>query len=75
MPDWLYWLLVRWGVIVSPSLAFKHAVEGKASKREFRLLADSARNLGRVLDQSESTDEIDELLEMQSDWHHPGWDR
>jgi hypothetical protein len=71
----MYKLAVRWGIIVSPSLAFKRAVEGTASKRELRVVGESARNLAQILNQSETSDELDELLEMQSDWHHLGWDR
>ena len=38
MREWLYRRLVKWGVVVSPSLALKHWAEGTATKRELEVL-------------------------------------
>ena len=68
---WRGRLLERIGVY-SPSRALINAMNGTATKGELEVLASSARNLGRMAEQM--SPEERELLEMQADWSHPGWD-
>ena len=63
MGERLYRWLVKRGVIVSPSLAFIHWVEGTASKRELEVVEQSAREVARLAESADTRTR--KLLDMQ----------